>query len=83
MIPLGALMVDLIHRGWPPVPAGPFSPSPSPHPGRLGPGMGPAVVGTIVITFWATIIAVPLGILGAVYVVEYGAANRLSGSSAS
>ena len=36
------------------------------------------MVGTIVITLWATIIAVPLGILGAVYVVEYGAANRLS-----
>jgi phosphate transport system permease protein len=40
--------------------------------------MEPAVVGTSVITFWATLIAVPLGILGAIYVVEYGAANRLS-----
>ena len=40
--------------------------------------MGAAVVGTIVITFWATVIAVPLGILGAVYVTEYGAGNRLA-----
>jgi phosphate transport system permease protein len=45
---------------------------------RAGPGMGPAVVGTLLITLAATVIAVPLGILGAVYVVEYGASNRLA-----
>ena len=43
-----------------------------------GPGMGPAVLGTLLITAMATLIAVPLGILGAVYVVEYGAGNRLA-----
>jgi phosphate transport system permease protein len=43
-----------------------------------GPGMGPAVVGTIVITLGATVLAVPLGILAAVYVTEYGGRNRLS-----
>jgi phosphate transport system permease protein len=43
-----------------------------------GPGMGPAVFGTLLITFAATALAVPLGILGAVYVVEYGAGNRLA-----
>ncbi|MFI5041566.1 MAG: phosphate ABC transporter permease PstA [Acidimicrobiales bacterium] len=43
-----------------------------------GPGMGPAVVGTVLITALATLIAVPLGILGAVYIVEYGADNRLA-----
>jgi phosphate transport system permease protein len=40
--------------------------------------MGPAVLGTLLITGMATLIAVPLGILGAVYVVEYGAANQLA-----
>ncbi|GAC1589297.1 MAG: phosphate ABC transporter permease PstA [Acidimicrobiales bacterium] len=45
---------------------------------RRGPGMGPAVLGTLLITAMATAIAVPLGILGAVYVVEYGAGNRLA-----
>ncbi len=40
--------------------------------------MGPAVVGTLLITGLATLIAVPLGVLGAVYIVEYGAANRLA-----
>ncbi len=43
-----------------------------------GPGMGPAVAGTVLITAMATLIAVPLGVLGAVYIVEYGAANRLA-----
>jgi phosphate transport system permease protein len=40
--------------------------------------MGPAVVGTIVLTFWASVMAIPLGILGAIYITEYGARNRLA-----
>jgi phosphate transport system permease protein len=39
---------------------------------REGPGMGPAIVGTLIITAAATMMAVPLGILGAVYLHEYG-----------
>jgi len=41
-------------------------------PRRPGPGMKAAIIGTLVITFMATLIAVPLGILGAVYLNEYG-----------
>ena len=41
-------------------------------PRRPGPGMKAAVVGTCVITFTATLIAVPLGIAGAIYLNEYG-----------
>jgi phosphate transport system permease protein len=44
----------------------------------VGPGMGPAIVGTIVITFTAAIVAVPLGILGAIYLHEYGAGSRMA-----
>ena len=44
-----------------------------------GPGMGPAIVGTLVITATATAMAVPLGILGAVYLHEYGATGRFAG----
>src|SRR4051794_37104100 len=39
---------------------------------RPGPGMKAAIIGTVVITVMATLIAVPLGILGAVYLNEYG-----------
>jgi phosphate transport system permease protein len=37
-----------------------------------GPGMGPAVYGTLLITGAATVMAVPLGVLGGVYLSEYG-----------
>ena len=39
---------------------------------RPGPGMGPAILGTLMSTGGATLIAVPLGILGAIYLHEYG-----------
>lgn len=45
---------------------------------RAGPGMGPAIVGTLLVTGAATAIAVPLGVLGAVYLHEYGAGSRFS-----
>jgi phosphate transport system permease protein len=40
-------------------------------PASIG-GMGPAVIGTLEITGLATLIAVPLGVLGAIYLNEYG-----------
>src|SRR5204863_1657972 len=39
---------------------------------KPGPGMGPAILGTLLVTAVATLIAVPLGVLGAVYLHEYG-----------
>jgi phosphate transport system permease protein len=45
---------------------------------RAGPGMGPAILGTLLVTGAATLIAVPLGVLGAVYLHEYGIKNRFS-----
>jgi phosphate transport system permease protein len=52
--------------------------------GGIGPqiskhgAMGPAVVGTILITGAATLMAVPLGILGAIYLNEYGGKKPLA-----
>src|SRR5262245_58700935 len=45
---------------------------------KAGPGMGPAIVGTLLCTGGATLIAVPLGILGAVYLHEYGKTSRFA-----
>lgn len=42
---------------------------------RFGPGMGPAILGTLLVTGGATLIAVPLGVLGAVYLHEYGGSS--------
>ena len=41
-------------------------------------GMGAAVVGTLEITAFAAVIAIPLGILGAVYLNEYGGNRPLA-----
>jgi phosphate transport system permease protein len=43
-----------------------------------GPGMGPAIVGTLLITFVAMAMAVPLGILGAIFLHEYGTKSRFA-----
>ncbi len=45
---------------------------------KAGPGMGPAILGTILVTGGATLIAVPLGIMGAVYLHEYGGTARFA-----
>ncbi len=45
---------------------------------RAGPGMGPAILGTLLVTGGATLLAVPLGILGAVFLHEYGATSKFA-----
>jgi len=79
LIPLGFVLFTVIAKGasvisWsfltssiPPVVAPP----------GVG-GIGPAILGTIEITAVATVIAVPLGILGAIYLNEYGGRNPLA-----
>jgi phosphate transport system permease protein len=41
-------------------------------------GIGPAIVGTLLITGLAALMAVPLGVLGAVYINEYGGRGVLA-----
>ncbi len=73
IIPLGFVLYTVVAKGisiisWS------FLTGPIPvnvAPANVG-GIGPAIVGTLVITGLATVIAVPLGILGAVYLNEYG-----------
>jgi phosphate transport system permease protein len=45
---------------------------------KAGPGMGPAIVGTLLSTGGATLISVPLGILGAVFLHEYGGGSKFA-----
>ncbi len=42
------------------------------------PGIGPAVVGTLITTGLSALLAIPLGLLAAVYLNEYGKRNRLA-----
>lgn len=41
-------------------------------------GMQPAIIGTIVITGLAALMAIPIGVLGAIYLNEYGKQRRLA-----
>jgi phosphate transport system permease protein len=41
-------------------------------------GVGPAVTGTLLITGFASLIAIPVGILAAIYLTEYGGTHRLA-----
>jgi phosphate transport system permease protein len=43
-----------------------------------GGGIAPAIVGTLVITGFAALLAIPLGVLAAVYLNEYGRQNRIA-----
>jgi len=41
-------------------------------------GIGPAVVGTLIMTGLASLLAIPVGVLGAIYLNEYGKQNALA-----
>jgi len=80
IIPLGFVLFTVIAKGasaisWSFLTSGPIPPNVAPQ-GQGG--MGPAVLGTIEITALATVMAVPLGVLGAVYLNEYGGNGPLA-----
>jgi len=80
IIPLGFVLYTVIAKGASVI-SWSFLTSeipPSVLPASVG-GMGPAVLGTIEITALAAVLAVPLGVLGAVYLNEYGGKGWLAG----
>jgi phosphate transport system permease protein len=79
IIPLGFVLFTVIAKGAPVI-SWSFLTSdipPNVAPANVG-GIGPAILGTIEIVALATAFAVPLGILGAIYLNEYGGRNPLS-----
>jgi phosphate transport system permease protein len=79
IIPLGFVLFTVIAKG---VSIISWSFLTSPIPPVVAPadegGIGPAVLGTLEITGLATVMAVPLGILGAIYLNEYGGNGLLA-----
>jgi phosphate transport system permease protein len=55
-----------------------FFTEPTPPPGVEGGGMGPAIVGTLVITATAACMGVPVGLLAGVFLAEYRGFRRAS-----
>jgi phosphate transport system permease protein len=79
MVPLGFVLVTVIAKGASVISWQFLTSSIPPNvlPANVG-GMGPAIVGTLEITALATVISVPLGILGAIYINEYGGKGILA-----
>jgi phosphate transport system permease protein len=80
LIPLGFVLYTVIAKGasaisWSFLTGSPIPPNVLPAGNG---GLGPAVLGTILITGLAAVMAVPLGILGAIYVNEYGGNGLLA-----
>ncbi|MEO9324180.1 phosphate ABC transporter permease PstA [Nocardioides sp. C4-1] len=77
MLPLFAVLTTVVRRGAPALSAEFFTYSMD---GVLGEGGGiyHAIMGTLIVTGIAALISVPIGVLAAIYLVEYGKKNRLS-----
>ena len=80
IIPLGFVLYTVVAKGasiisWQFLTGSPIPPNTLPA--TIG-GMWPAVLGTLEITGLATLMAVPLGVLGAVYLNEYGGKGLLA-----
>ncbi len=78
LIPLGAVIYYLVSKGMAVFSLSFLTEDIPASPRRPGGGMGPAVVGTLIITFTAALMAIPIGILGAIYLHEYGAKGKLA-----
>src|SRR4051812_2996420 len=71
VVPLGFVLATLISKGLS-ILSWDFLTKGIPTPRTKGPGMAPAVVGTLLTTAMASLMAIPLGVMGAVYITEYG-----------
>jgi phosphate transport system permease protein len=72
LVPLGLVFWYVVHKGAGIISSDFLTADIPRQPRTPGGGMGPAVVGTIVITGAASLMAIPLGILGAIYLNEFG-----------
>jgi phosphate transport system permease protein len=75
MVPLFSVLLMLIYRGGQRLSLALFTELP-PAAGMTGGGIGNAFLGTLLVVGIATLIAVPVGILAAVYLAEFGPQTR-------
>jgi len=74
---LGWILYEVIMRGANAIGPAFFTQRPPP-PGTEGGGMGPAILGTLLITVMATVIGVPIGLMTGIYLAEYGKKSSLA-----
>jgi phosphate transport system permease protein len=78
LVPLGVVIFYVVTKGLSVIDGNWFTKDLPAVTTKPGGGMGPAIVGTLLITAGAAVLAVPLGILGAIYLHEYGGSSRLA-----
>lgn len=78
VVPLGLICYYVVSKGISIISAEWFTED-IPRQARVsGPGMKPAIIGTILITGMAAVLAIPLGVLAAIYLNEYGKHSLLA-----
>jgi phosphate transport system permease protein len=78
MVPLGSLIYTVVDRGHAVINSQFLSYSLfKTAPGQPD-GIYHAIMGTLIITLGAAVISIPIGVLAAIYLVEYGKGNRLA-----
>jgi len=77
MLPLFSVLYMLVVRGGPLL-SGHLFTELTPGAGSEGGGVGNAILGTLVVVVVATLLALPLGFLAAVYLAEYGGESKLA-----
>jgi phosphate transport system permease protein len=74
------ISISVLIKGWQALNLDFFTKMPTP-PGVPGGGLLSAMVGTLVLTLIATLAAVPLGLLGGIFLAEFGQESRLADNS--
>ena len=79
LVPLVAILVEVALKGIGAIHGLSFFNQPPPGDATVsGGGLANAIVGTLMMVAIASAIFIPLGILGAIYLAEFAAGNRLS-----
>lgn len=73
VVPIGLVLFTVVSKGLPAISWGFLTTDIAASERRAAGGIGPAIVGTALAVGLASLMAIPLGILGAVYLHEYGA----------
>lgn len=81
LVPLGSILIEVIARGIPAIHGLSFFTQATPgNPVSTGGGIANAIVGTVEMVGLASLIFIPLGILGGIYLVEFGSGTLLGRS---
>jgi phosphate transport system permease protein len=77
MLPLFSVLLMLITRGGPVLSLDLFTELP-PAAGMVGGGIGNAILGTLIVVSIAASLSIPIGILAAVYLAEFGGSSKFA-----